>query len=150
MRVDGDKHTWTSAAELTDTSAPPRRPRRRRQTETAAINQIITYSKAMTWRQRCRSALIFRGIFEKCFLIFAEISIGKRPQFKSRILTNFQFLILFFWLCWWNLLKRDDNKKIPHVEVKHAGRRRTSSKHLKMSSQLKMPLVCPYCQFSLT
>lgn len=91
----------------------------------------------------------FRGIFEKCFPIFAEISIGK--QFQSRTVTNFQFLILIFCLCWWNLLKRDDDKKkIPDVEVKHAGRRRTSSKHLKMSSQLKMPQVCPYCQCSLT
>lgn len=53
----------------------------------------------------------FRGIFEKGFPIFAEISIGKRPQFKSRIVTNFQFIILIFCLCWWDLLKRDDNKK---------------------------------------
>lgn len=111
----GDKHTRTSAAELTHTSGPRRRPRRRRQTETASINQIITSNKAPRRDE-------FRGIFEKCFQRF----LTEKQSLKAELISNFKIIMLIF--CRWSHVeKRQSQKKSPSGKVKNARRRKMSS-----------------------
>lgn len=97
MRVDGDKHTRTSAAELTHTSGPRRRPRTCRQTETASINQIITFNKAPRRDE-------FRGIFEKCFQRF----LTEKQSLKDELISNFKIMLIF---CGWSHVEKRQSQK---------------------------------------
>lgn len=117
MRVDGDKHTRTSAAALTHTSGPRRRPRRCRQTETASMYQIITSNKAPRRDE-------FRGIFEKCFQRF----LTKKQSLKVELISYFKIIMLVF--CWWS-----------HVEKRQSQKKVKNTRRIKMQSGTEISLT---------